>query len=132
MRRLRLASLLIPFAGAALLAQNGTPSATSSTTASSTAATASTAPAAPAAATPAAADDPSKISFMEYDPPSTLKVSVHPVTRAKFPFVDVHSHQWDLDEEAVKKIVAAMDEMNMAVMVNLSGRGFNRTTGPDG
>jgi hypothetical protein len=77
-------------------------------------------------------DDPAKISFMQYDPPSTLKVSEHPVTRAKFPFVDVHSHQFDLDEAAVRELVQAMDALNMAVMVNLSGRGFNRTTGPDG
>ncbi|MGE0639409.1 MAG: amidohydrolase family protein [Thermoanaerobaculia bacterium] len=78
------------------------------------------------------ADDPSRISFMEYDPPSTLQVSAHPVERAKYPFVDVHSHQFNLDEAEVRDIVAAMDRMNMGVMVNLSGRGFLRTTGPDG
>ncbi|MBP7589512.1 MAG: hypothetical protein KBA72_16260, partial [Thermoanaerobaculia bacterium] len=47
------------------------------------------------------AEDPSKLSFMQYDPPSTLRVSEHPVPRAKFPFVDVHSHQFDLDEAQV-------------------------------
>ena len=78
------------------------------------------------------ADDPSRISFMEYDPPSTLQVPAHPVERAKFPFVDVHSHQFNLDEAGVRDIVAAMDRMNMGVMVNLSGRGFVRTTGADG
>ncbi len=81
--------------------------------------------------TPAPAD-PKAISFMEYDPPSTLRVSEHPVARAKYPFVDVHSHQFDLDEAAVRELVAAMDGLNMAAMVNLSGRGFVRTTGPDG
>ncbi|MEZ5312328.1 MAG: hypothetical protein R2862_01090 [Thermoanaerobaculia bacterium] len=45
--------------------------------------------------------------------------------------VDVHSHQFNLDE-AGADIVAAMDRMNMGVMVNLSGRGFVRTTGADG
>lgn len=90
---------------------------------------------APGASAPApadSADDPSKISFMEYDPPSTLVVSEHPVSRAKYPFVDVHSHQFELDEAKVRQLVADMDAMNMAVMVNLSGRGFTRTTGPDG
>ena len=78
------------------------------------------------------ADDPAKISFMEYDPPSTLEVSEHPVDHAKFPFVDVHSHQFGLDEAKVREIVVEMDRMNMGVMVNLSGRGFVRTTGADG
>lgn len=86
----------------------------------------------PAAAPGATPDDPSKLSFMAYDPPSTLKVPEHPVPRARFPFVDVHSHQFDLDEAAVREILTAMDAMNMGVMVNLSGRGFNRTTGADG
>lgn len=87
-------------------------------------------PARPPAAEPPA--DPARLSFMEYDPPQTLVVPEHLVARAKFPFVDVHSHQFDLDEAAVGELVAAMDRMNMAVMVNLSGRGFVRTTGPDG
>jgi len=86
----------------------------------------------PAPAAEAAPDDPSKLSFMEYDPPSTLVVPEHPVTRAKYPFVDVHSHQFELDEAKVRDLLAAMDAMNMAAMVNLSGRGFRRTTLPDG
>ena len=69
---------------------------------------------------------------MDYDPPSTLVVPGHPTTRAKFPFVDVHNHQFELDEEKVRKVVADMDALNMAVMVNLSGRGFRRSEGPDG
>jgi predicted TIM-barrel fold metal-dependent hydrolase len=80
----------------------------------------------------ASADDPSKLSFMQYDPPSTLKVSERPVPRSRFPFVDVHSHQFDLDEAQVRALVVEMDKLNMGVMVNLSGRGFQRTTGPDG
>ncbi len=83
-------------------------------------------------AAPAPSDDPAQLSFMQYDPPSTLKVSEHPVPRAKFPFVDVHSHQFDLDEAQLRELVAEMDKLNMGVMVNLSGRGFERKTGPDG
>jgi len=79
-----------------------------------------------------APEDPSKISFMEYDPPSTLVVPEHPVERASFPFIDVHSHQFGLDEAKVREVLAAMDAMNMGAMVNLSGRGFKRTTLPDG
>jgi len=76
--------------------------------------------------------DPAELSFMAYDPPSTLVVPGHPVPRARYPFVDVHSHQFDLDPARVAEIVGQMDAMNMGVMVNLSGRGFRRIDGPDG
>ena len=72
----------------------------------------------------------SALQVEEYDPQSTLVVPEHIITKAKYPFVDVHSHQWDMSKENLEKIVAEMDKMNMAVMVNLSGRGFERL--PDG
>ena len=72
------------------------------------------------------------IPFHEYDPPSTLVVPEHPLVRARFPFIDVHSHQPGMGEGDLSGIVADMDAMNMAVMVNLSGRGFRRATNPDG
>ncbi len=61
--------------------------------------------------------------FEEYEPRSTLVVPQHPVTRAKYPFVDVHSHQRGatMTQEKADKLVRQMDELNMAVMVNLSG-----------
>ena len=34
------------------------------------------------------------MDFESYDPPSTLVVPENPVTKAKFPFVDIHSHHW--------------------------------------
>ena len=64
-----------------------------------------------------------KMDFEEYDPPSTLVVPENIVTRAKFPFIDVHSHQWRMDTMDMSPVVAHMDELNMAIMVNLSGRG---------
>ncbi|HVS03800.1 MAG TPA: amidohydrolase family protein, partial [Thermoanaerobaculia bacterium] len=79
-----------------------------------------------------AAEEPPLPSFMEYDPPSTLVVPEHPVPRAKYPFVDVHSHQPRMAEQDLAELVAAMDALHMAVMVNLSGRGFRRTELPDG
>ena len=72
------------------------------------------------------------MSFEEYEPRSTLVVPEHPTPRARYPFIDVHSHQPGLDEAKVREIVADMDAMGMAVMVNLSGRGFRREMGPDG
>ena len=73
-----------------------------------------------------------RIPFWEYDPPSTLEVPENPVTRARYPFVDVHSHQFAMAEQDLAPVVEAMDAMNMAVMVNLSGRGFRRIENPDG
>jgi predicted TIM-barrel fold metal-dependent hydrolase len=91
------------------------------------------APAQQATTAPAEAPaDPADLSFMVYDPPSTLVVPEHPVTRAKFPLVDVHSHQFALDEAKVRQLIADMDALNVAVVVNLSGRGFQRIEQPDG
>ena len=57
----------------------------------------------------------------EYDPRSTLKVPENPRTRAKFPFIDVHGHQQTLSAERAAQLVREMDELNMGLMVNLSG-----------
>jgi predicted TIM-barrel fold metal-dependent hydrolase len=69
-----------------------------------------------------------EMSFEEYNPTSTLVVPENPIKRAKFPFIDVHSHQWNVAEETVRRLVREMDELNMGVMVNLSGRGSSRST----
>lgn len=63
------------------------------------------------------------MSFEEYDPVSTLVVPENPVHRAKYPFVDVHNHQWRMssDNAGLEEIALEMDSLNMAVMVNLSG-----------
>jgi uncharacterized protein len=60
------------------------------------------------------------MSFEEYDPPSSLVVPVHRVTRAKYPFIDVHSHQ-SLAVDYTR-LAREMDALNMRTMVNLSGR----------
>jgi len=66
------------------------------------------------------------VSFEEYNPPSTLKVPEHPIQRAKFPFIDIHSHQGGINEQKINQLISEMDEINMGVLVNLSGRGFGR------
>jgi len=63
------------------------------------------------------------MDFEAYDPPSTLVVPEHLITKAKFPFIDVHSHQWNMDQRDLSELVSQMDKMNMSIMVNLSGRG---------
>ncbi len=57
----------------------------------------------------------------EYEPISTLVVPKHPLTKAKFPFIDVHNHQWTMPIQNLDGLVSEMDSLNMGVMVNLSG-----------
>ena len=69
------------------------------------------------------------LGFEEYDPVSTLKVPEHKLTRSKYPFIDVHNHQYQMDKGDLSKLLTDMDSMNMGLMVNLSGRGFSSNTG---
>jgi uncharacterized protein len=57
----------------------------------------------------------------EYQPKSTLVVKEHKIERARFPFIDIHSHHWNPSKEEVEKLVKEMDTINLQVMVNLSG-----------
>ena len=66
------------------------------------------------------------LGFEEYDPISTLKISEHKLTKAKYPFIDVHNHQYDMPKQDLKALVAEMDKLNMGVLVNLSGRGWSQ------
>ncbi len=63
-----------------------------------------------------------EMSFENYNPTSTLVVPENPVIRAKFPFIDIHGHQYRMPEQDLAPVVAAMDSLNMGIMVNLSGR----------
>jgi len=63
-----------------------------------------------------------ELSFEEYNPESTLVVPENPVIRAKFPFIDIHGHQYRMPEQDLAPVIAAMDTLNMGIMVNLSGR----------
>lgn len=61
------------------------------------------------------------MGFEEYEPKSTLVVPEHKLTKAKFPFIDVHNHQYGMSSGNLSGIVKDMDALNMKVMVNLSG-----------
>jgi predicted TIM-barrel fold metal-dependent hydrolase len=72
-----------------------------------------------------AANEMGDMTIEEFEPTSSLVVDENPVTRAKFPFVDVHSHHWraaTMTQGAADTLIMEMDAMNMAVIVNLSGR----------
>ena len=62
------------------------------------------------------------MTFEEYQPESTLVVPGEEVTSAKFPFIDVHSHLWRMASMDLTETTAEMDDLNMKVLVNLSGR----------
>src|SRR5579862_5156482 len=64
-----------------------------------------------------------KMDFETYNPKSTLVVPQHIIKRAKYPFIDVHNHQWDMPNQNLKELLKDMDGLNMVAMVNLSGRG---------
>src|SRR5260370_4413043 len=57
----------------------------------------------------------------EYQPKSRLVNKEHKIERAKFSFIDIHSHHWNPTPEEVDRLVKEMDTINLRVMVNLSG-----------
>ena len=61
------------------------------------------------------------ISFEDYNPKSTLIVSSNEIKRSKYPFIDIHNHQFDMPVKDLSNLVSEMDSLNMAFMVNLSG-----------
>jgi len=62
------------------------------------------------------------LTFEEYNPKSTLVIPGKIIKKAKFPFIDVHGHQYRMPEQDLTPVIAAMDTLNMGIMVNLSGR----------
>ena len=70
-----------------------------------------------------------EMSVEDYEPRSTLVVGEHPLTRAKFPFVDVHGHLRDLSASGIDRMVAEMDALNLQAIVNLSGGSGERLRG---
>ena len=61
-------------------------------------------------------------SITEYKPKSRLIVAEHPTPRAKYPVIDIHSHQpAPISAEQYATVVAAMDKLNLRTLVNLSG-----------
>lgn len=71
-------------------------------------------------ASPSFSQEPA-MDFEKYNPRSTLVVPEHILTRAKYPFIDVHSHHREMGSMDLLELIEPMDSMNMAIMVNLSG-----------
>jgi len=73
----------------------------------------------------ASAQSNEKMDFEKYNPAPTLVVPEHKLTKAKFPFIDVHNHQFNMPTMDLGALVKEMDKLNMKVMVNLSGQSGN-------
>lgn len=63
-----------------------------------------------------------ELSFEEYNPESTLVVPGKQILRAKYPFIDIHGHQRNMPDQDLTPVIVAMDTLNLAIMINLSGR----------
>ncbi len=64
-----------------------------------------------------------EMTIEEYEPKSTLVVPGKEITRARFPFIDIHNHRRPEPQPGeLEKMIGEMDAMNMRVLVNLSGR----------
>ena len=59
-------------------------------------------------------------SIVDYRPASSLVVEEHPVPRAKFPVVDIHSHTGPTAAN-IESLIKQMDALNIRVLNNLSG-----------
>ncbi|MEO7145900.1 MAG: amidohydrolase family protein [Bryobacteraceae bacterium] len=58
----------------------------------------------------------------DFEPRSTLIVPQHHPERARYPFIDVHSHHNPfMSEDTLGRLVLEMNSLNLQVMVNLSG-----------
>jgi predicted TIM-barrel fold metal-dependent hydrolase len=66
-------------------------------------------------------------SIIDYKPKSTLVVAEHPVPRARFPVIDIHSHQpAPISPEQLATVVKSMDPLNLRILVNASGASGDR------
>jgi len=61
-------------------------------------------------------------TIREYKPKSTLVTPQHPVPRAKFPVIDIHSHQsTPISAGEFDRVMTGMEANNLQILVNLSG-----------
>jgi hypothetical protein len=64
-------------------------------------------------------------SIVDYRPKSTVVAEEHLVPRAKFPVIDIHSHELVTNDNMAQRI-KEMDALNLRVLVNLSGGSGDR------
>jgi predicted TIM-barrel fold metal-dependent hydrolase len=66
-------------------------------------------------------------TIREYHPKSQLVTPQHPVPRAKFPVIDIHSHQpTPISAADFDRVMTGMQANNLQILVNLSGSSGER------
>ena len=61
-------------------------------------------------------------TIREYKPKSQLVTPQHPVPRAKYPVIDIHSHQrTPISPDEYDRVMNGMEANNLQILVNLSG-----------
>ena len=66
-------------------------------------------------------------TIRDYKPKSQLVTAQHPVPRAKFPVIDIHSHQpTPISPGEFDRVMKGMDANNLQILVNLSGSSGER------
>ncbi len=66
-------------------------------------------------------------TIREYKPKSQLVAPEHPVPRAKFPVIDIHSHQpTPISAAEYDRVMKGMQANNLQILVNLSGSSGDR------
>src|SRR5580698_7182918 len=86
-----------------------------------TASTRASASAEPSVQDQPASEESRTPTIEQYQPKSTLVTKEHKIERAKFPFIDIHSHHWNPTPEHVEDLIKGMDSINLRILVNLSG-----------
>lgn len=66
-------------------------------------------------------------SIIDYKPRTTLRVTEHAVPKAKFPVIDIHSHQpTPISVAQFDRVVEGMEANNLRLLINLSGGSGDR------
>jgi hypothetical protein len=47
-----------------------------------------------------------EMDMESYNPKSTLVVPEHIIRKAKYPFIDVHNHQWSMPDQDLKSLLS--------------------------
>lgn len=68
-----------------------------------------------------ASETPDEILLKDYHPKSIFKVPESRVTKARYPAIDMHSHDYASTDADVDRWVAAMDEVGLQKTIILSG-----------
>lgn len=69
---------------------------------------------------------PPGLDVRDYEPRSSLTLPRHELTRARYPFIDVHNHpRFPMPPEQARAMLAAMDGLNLRIMGSLFVRGGN-------